>query len=137
MLEASLAGQLKSLLEKLTLPIELVSSLDDGPKSVELAELLTQIAAMSEKITYERRDDDTRRPSFAVRRSGTDIEVRFAGIPLGHEFTSLALALLQVGGHRRRRLPNCSSRSVTSTATSTSRPTSRCPARTAPTWCRP
>lgn len=105
MLEASLAGQLKSLLEKLTLPIELVSSLDDGPKSVELAELLTQIAAMSEKITYERRDDDTRRPSFAVRRSGTDIEVRFAGIPLGHEFTSLALALLQVGGHPSKEAP--------------------------------
>ncbi|MBC2640398.1 MULTISPECIES: alkyl hydroperoxide reductase subunit F [unclassified Rhodococcus (in: high G+C Gram-positive bacteria)] len=99
MLEASLAGQLKSLLEKLTLPIELVSSLDDGPKSAELAELLTEIAAMSDKVTYERRDDDERRPSFAVRRSGTDIAVRFAGIPLGHEFTSLALALLQVGGH--------------------------------------
>ncbi|MFC9551312.1 alkyl hydroperoxide reductase subunit F [Rhodococcus sp. NPDC056960] len=99
MLEASLAGQLKSLLERLTLPIELVSSLDDGPKSAELAELLTEIAAMSDKVTYERRDDDARRPSFAVRRSGTDIAVRFAGIPLGHEFTSLALALLQVGGH--------------------------------------
>ncbi|OLL20726.1 MULTISPECIES: alkyl hydroperoxide reductase subunit F [unclassified Rhodococcus (in: high G+C Gram-positive bacteria)] len=99
MLEASLAGQLKSLLERLTLPIELVSSLDDGPKSAELAELLTEIAAMSDKVTYERRDDDARRPSFAVRRVGTDIEVRFAGIPLGHEFTSLALALLQVGGY--------------------------------------
>jgi len=99
MLEASLAGQLKSLLERLTLPIELVSSLDDGPKSTELAELLTEIAAMSDKVTYERRDDDARRPSFAVRRVGTDIEVRFAGIPLGHEFTSLALALLQVGGY--------------------------------------
>ncbi|QRI75883.1 MULTISPECIES: alkyl hydroperoxide reductase subunit F [Rhodococcus] len=99
MLEASLAGQLKSLLKRLTLPIELVSSLDDGPKSAELAELLTEIAAMSDKVTYERRDDDARRPSFAVRRVGTDIEVRFAGIPLGHEFTSLALALLQVGGY--------------------------------------
>ncbi|MGX7731613.1 alkyl hydroperoxide reductase subunit F [Rhodococcus sp. 2H158] len=99
MLEASLAGQLKSLLERLTLPIELVSSLDDGPKSAELAELLAEIAAMSDKVTYERRDDDARRPSFAVRRVGTDIEVRFAGIPLGHEFTSLALALLQVGGY--------------------------------------
>ena len=99
MLEASLAGQLKSLLERLTLPIELVSSLDDGPKSAELAALLDEIAAMSDKITHERRDDDARRPSFAIHRVGTDIEVRFAGIPLGHEFTSLALALLQVGGY--------------------------------------
>ncbi|TQC41615.1 alkyl hydroperoxide reductase subunit F [Rhodococcus sp. WS4] len=105
MLEASLAGQLKSLLDRLTLPIELVSSLDDGPKSTELAELLTEIAAMSDKITYERRDDDTRHPSFAVRRTGTDIAVRFAGIPLGHEFTSLALALLQVGGHPSKEAP--------------------------------
>ncbi|MEN0136558.1 MAG: thioredoxin family protein, partial [Rhodococcus sp. (in: high G+C Gram-positive bacteria)] len=105
MLEASLAGQLKSLLERLTLPIELVSSLDDGPKSTELAELLTEIAAMSDKVTYERRDDDARRPSFAVRRSGTDVEVRFAGIPLGHEFTSLALALLQVGGYPSKESP--------------------------------
>ncbi|MDM7490381.1 alkyl hydroperoxide reductase subunit F [Rhodococcus sp. GXMU-t2271] len=99
MLEASLAGQLKSLLERLTLPIELVSSLDDGPKSAELAALLDEIAAMSDKITHERRDDDARRPSFAIRRVGADVEVRFAGIPLGHEFTSLALALLQVGGY--------------------------------------
>ncbi|WP_433610507.1 alkyl hydroperoxide reductase subunit F [Prescottella agglutinans] len=105
MLEASLAGQLKSLLERLTLPIELVSSLDDGAKSAELAELLTEIATMSDKITYERRDDDARRPSFVIRRSGTDIEVRFAGIPLGHEFTSLALALLQVGGYPSKEAP--------------------------------
>ena len=40
-----------------------------------------------------------RRPSFPIRRAGTDVEVAFAGIPLGHEFTSLVLALLQVGGH--------------------------------------
>ncbi|PTR32304.1 alkyl hydroperoxide reductase subunit F [Rhodococcus sp. OK519] len=105
MLDASLAGQLKSLLERLTVPIELVSSLDDGAKSVELAELLAEIATMSDKITYERRDDDERRPSFAIRRIGTDIEVRFAGIPLGHEFTSLALALLQVGGYPSKEAP--------------------------------
>src|SRR5690606_41415864 len=42
---------------------------------------------------------DVRRPSFAINRIGTDIGVRFAGIPMGHEFTSLVLALLQVGGH--------------------------------------
>ena len=105
MLDASLAGQLKSLLERLTAPIELVSSLDDGPKSAELAELLTQIAGMSDKITYARTDDDARRPSFAIRRTGTDVEVRFAGIPLGHEFSSLALALLQVGGYPSKEAP--------------------------------
>ena len=99
MLDASLSAQLKTHLEKLTMPIVLASSLDDGAKSTELAELLTEIASLSDKITHERRDDDERRPSFAIERAGTDVSVRFAGIPMGHEFTSLVLALLQVGGH--------------------------------------
>ncbi len=60
---------------------------------------MQEIASLSDKIGYRRADDDARRPSFAIARVGTDIEVRFAGIPLGHEFTSLVLALLQVGGH--------------------------------------
>ncbi len=99
MLDASLAAQLKSLLEKVTQPIELVSSLDDRPKSKELADLLDQIAGMSDLVTHVRDGEATRRPSFLIRRVGTDIAVEFAGIPLGHEFTSLVLALLQVGGH--------------------------------------
>ena len=81
-------------------PVELVASLDDGEKSRELEALLQDIATMSDKISY-RRDDDAsaRKPSFGIVRSGTDIDVRFAAIPLGHEFTSLVLALLWVGGH--------------------------------------
>jgi alkyl hydroperoxide reductase subunit F len=98
MLDPNLAAQLKTHLEKITRPVELVASLDDGPRSAELRELLTEIAGMSEQITYEQRDDE-RRPSFAIERAGTDVSVRFAGIPMGHEFTSLVLALLQVGGH--------------------------------------
>jgi alkyl hydroperoxide reductase subunit F len=55
---------------------------------------------MSEKISLRTEDSaDVRRPSFAINRVGTHIGVRFAGIPMGHEFTSLVLALLQVGGH--------------------------------------
>jgi alkyl hydroperoxide reductase subunit F len=99
MLDAGLAAQLKTHLEKITHPIELVASLDDGPKSAELRDLLDEIASLSPMITVDRRDDDARRPSFAIVRTGTDVSVRFAGIPLGHEFTSLVLALLQVGGH--------------------------------------
>ncbi|OZD59255.1 alkyl hydroperoxide reductase subunit F [Rhodococcus sp. 06-1059B-a] len=99
MLDAALANQLKSLLENVTQPIELVSSLGDAPKSVELGELLDQIAGLSDSVTHSRTGTDPRKPSFAIRRIGTDIEVQFAGIPLGHEFTSLVLALLQVGGH--------------------------------------
>ncbi|MFP7723490.1 alkyl hydroperoxide reductase subunit F [Lysobacter sp. A3-1-A15] len=99
MLDADLKPQLSAYLEKLQLPIQLIASLDEGEPSRELESLLKDIASLSEKVSYERRDDDARRPSFAIVRPGSDVEVRFAGIPMGHEFTSLVLALLQVGGH--------------------------------------
>lgn len=100
MLEANVKAQLKSYMEMLREPIELVACLDESPKSRELRELLGEIADMSEKITLvERNDLSDRKPSFRIARVGTDIGVTFAGIPLGHEFTSLVLALLQVGGH--------------------------------------
>ena len=99
MLDTNLKTQLKAYLEKVTHPIELSASLDDSAKSAELNELLSDIAGLSDQITVVRRDDDARKPSFAINRLGTDVSVRFAGIPLGHEFTSLVLALLQVGGH--------------------------------------
>ena len=106
MLDANLKNQLKGYLEMVTQPIELVASLDDGAKSQELDELLREIASLSDKISYTRRDDDARKPSFAINRAGTDIGVRFAGIPMGHEFTSLVLALLQVGGHPSKTDPD-------------------------------
>ncbi|MBL0768783.1 alkyl hydroperoxide reductase subunit F [Sphingopyxis sp. DHUNG17] len=100
MLDANLKQQLSSYLANIRQPIELLSSLDDGPKSAELATLLDEIAALSDKVSVARTDDDVRRPSFLIRRaSDHDVAVRFAGIPLGHEFTSLVLALLQAGGH--------------------------------------
>ncbi|MFV0317808.1 MAG: alkyl hydroperoxide reductase subunit F [Microthrixaceae bacterium] len=101
MLDADLTSQLKGHLEKVTLPIELVASLDDGSKSAELWTLLEEIAALSPNVTAVRTEDapDGRTPAFSIVRVGTDVSVRFAGIPMGHEFTSLVLALLQVGGH--------------------------------------
>ena len=98
MLDEGLKAQLKTYMERITLPIELVASLDDSETSREMQALLEDIAAQSDKASYVRRDDDARKPSFAIRRVGSDIHVRFAGIPGGHEFTSLVLALLQVGG---------------------------------------
>ena len=100
MLDANLVNQLKAYLEKITQPIEIVASLDDGEKSLELRQLLNQIAEQSDKIAYrEETDNDERKPSFKINRVDSDISVAFAGIPLGHEFASLVLALLQVGGH--------------------------------------
>jgi alkyl hydroperoxide reductase subunit F len=106
MLDANMKQQLQGLLTNLREPIELLSSLNDSPKSAELGSLLDEIAALSDKVTASRTDDDARRPSFLIRRVGhPDIAVRFAGIPLGHEFTSLVLALLQVGGHPPKTAP--------------------------------
>jgi alkyl hydroperoxide reductase subunit F len=99
MLDANLKTQLKAYLENIREPIELVASVDESPKSKELLELLADIAAASDKVSVVTGGDDARRPSFAIRRVGSDIAVQFAGLPLGHEFTSLVLALLQVGGH--------------------------------------
>jgi NADH-dependent peroxiredoxin subunit F len=100
MLDANLKTQLKSYLDNLTQPIEITAFLDGGDKSSELQALLQDIASLSTRITLaEQQGGESRTPSFTLSRPGTDIAVRFAGIPMGHEFTSLVLALLQVGGH--------------------------------------
>ncbi|MGE8501393.1 alkyl hydroperoxide reductase subunit F [Ectopseudomonas oleovorans] len=99
MLDANLKAQLKAYLEKVTLPFEIVASLDDGAKSQELLGLLQDIVGLTDKITLKTDGNDARRPSFSLNRPGADIGLTFAGIPMGHEFTSLVLALLQVGGH--------------------------------------
>ena len=99
MLDDNLKAQLRAYLENIRQPVELVASLDDGAKSKELLELLEEIAAASDKVRVVTGGDDARKPSFAIVRAGTDVSVRFAGLPLGHEFTSLVLTLLWVGGH--------------------------------------
>jgi alkyl hydroperoxide reductase subunit F len=100
MLDADLASQLKAYLERLTRPVVLSASVDDTPASQEMLDLLNQVAALSDRVSVEVwRDDAERKPSFAVGSPGQDVHVRFAGLPMGHEFTSLVLALLQVGGH--------------------------------------
>ena len=105
MLDANLKAQLKSYLERVTQPIEIVASLDDGAKSREMHDLLKEIASLSGMITLLDNGNDVRKPSFSINRPGGDISLRFAGIPMGHEFTSLVLALLQVGGHPSKASP--------------------------------
>ena len=105
MLDSNLKTQLKAYLEKVTQPFEIVASLDDGEKSREMLSLLQDIASLSDKITLKTDGDDARKPSFSLNRIGGNISLRFAGIPMGHEFTSLVLALLQVGGHPSKTAP--------------------------------
>lgn len=100
MLDTNLKQQLKTYLERVTQPIEIVAALDDSDASREMLGLLEDIAKLSSKIALLwRKDSAERTPSFAINRVGGDMKIRFAGIPMGHEFTSLVLALLQAGGH--------------------------------------
>ena len=100
MLDANIKTQLQAYFEKLTQQIDIVANLDDSAKSREMVELLEDIAGLSGRITLEqRRDTNERAPSFSLNRLGENIGLTFAGIPMSHEFTSLVLALLQVGGH--------------------------------------
>jgi alkyl hydroperoxide reductase subunit F len=106
MLDDTLKTQLQAYLERLQHPIELVASLDDSEASRETLGLLSDIVQLSDRITLiERRDDAHRKPSFAIERPGGGVDLRFAGLPMGHEFTSLVLALLQVGGYPSKEAP--------------------------------
>ncbi|NLC01025.1 MAG: alkyl hydroperoxide reductase subunit F [Pseudomonas formosensis] len=98
MLDANLKKQLDTYLQNIVKPIEISVSVDDSPKGKELYELASEIAEMSGKISLTDAADK-RTPSMGVAAAGETPRVRFAGIPMGHEFTSLVLALLQAGGH--------------------------------------
>jgi NADH-dependent peroxiredoxin subunit F len=99
-LDSSLKSQLKGFLERLSHPVEVAASVDDSDQSREMLELLRDIDSVSELINIEvRRGDTQMKPSFALGRPGEEARVRFAGLPMGHEFTSLVLAMLQTGGH--------------------------------------
>jgi alkyl hydroperoxide reductase subunit F len=100
MLEDATKAQLKTYLERATQPIEIVASLDASEASGEVLSLLKDVAASSPLVTLtESRDDPHRKPSFSINRPGENHGPRFAGLPMGHEFTSLILALLQIGGY--------------------------------------
>jgi alkyl hydroperoxide reductase subunit F len=99
MLDTPMKAQLQAYLQNLRTPIRLVASLDDSAKSAELRELLMEIAELSDQVQFDDTGSDARKPSFVVAKVGETRGVRFAAIPLGHEFTSLVLALLWTGGH--------------------------------------
>jgi len=105
MLDDAIKLQLKAYFERIIQPIELLGSLDDSAKSQEMRGLLQDIAAQSDKIAMSLDGDDPRKPSFAIRRAGAEQAVTFAGLPMGHEFNSLILALLQIGGHPAKEAP--------------------------------
>jgi len=97
MLEAEIKSQLNQYLELMENDILLKVSVGSDEVSKEMLALVEELASMSSKISYEE-TELSRTPSFSVNRIGEDTGVTFAGVPLGHEFTSLVLALLQVSG---------------------------------------
>jgi alkyl hydroperoxide reductase subunit F len=100
MLDANLKAQLKTYLQNLKSTVELAVFLDEGLKSKELNALAIEIAAMSPLINLVELDSSSERaPSMLVRSVQNNTEIRFAGVPMGHEFTSLIMALLHSGGH--------------------------------------
>ena len=99
MLDSNLKAQLTAYLERVKLPFTITASLGDGESSREMHEFLQDIVGLTDKITLKTDGTDARRPSFSLARDGESERIRFAAIPMGHEFTSLVLALLQVGGH--------------------------------------
>ena len=99
MLDVAIKTQLKAYLERLQHSIELVATLGEDAKSQEVRGLLEDIAMLSDKVSVRFDGHDARKPSFTVQKPGETARIVFAGVPLGHEFTSLVLALLQTGGH--------------------------------------
>ncbi|WKD51305.1 alkyl hydroperoxide reductase subunit F [Microbulbifer spongiae] len=98
MLDANLKNQLNTYLQNIVQPIAIHVSTDNSVKSKEMHALVEEISALCGKISV-RQEPAKRNPSMAIAPVGTKPRVSFAGIPLGHEFTSLVLALLQAGGH--------------------------------------
>ena len=106
MLDTDLKSQLKTYLERVTRPIEIVAHLDGGDSSQELRSLLQDLKDASPRIgVSEGSAEGARVPSFSLGSPGEQIALSFAGLPMGHEFTSLVLALLQVGGYPSKLSP--------------------------------
>ncbi|MCY8231228.1 alkyl hydroperoxide reductase subunit F [Priestia filamentosa] len=96
-LDAEIKSQLNQYLQLLEENILLKVSVGSDDVSKEMLALVEELASMSSKITVEKVELN-RTPSFSINRVGEETGITFAGVPLGHEFTSLVLALLQVSG---------------------------------------
>ena len=96
-LDPEIKSQLEQYLQLMEGEVHIKLSVGTDQVSQDMTDLLEEIAAMSSNIVVEKAELN-RTPSFSINRPGEDTGIAFAGIPLGHEFTSLVLALLQVSG---------------------------------------
>ena len=102
MLENSLKEQLQTLFVNLRETVQITPFVDDGEASEEMLGFLREVAEQSDRVELRAPQRDAageRVPSFALFNAAGDTGIRFAGVPGGHEFSSLVLAILQSGGH--------------------------------------
>lgn len=104
MLDDALKSQVSAHLTKLTRPVVLRAVLDDGDRSMRLRAFLEEVEALSDRLSLQVRSaaPGERVPVFSVDADDVQERIAFAAIPMGHEFTSFLLAVLQVGGHPLR-----------------------------------
>ncbi len=99
MLDSNIKSQLKVYFEKIVSPIVLTATVNGGTQSVEMLELLNEVAEQSANITVATDGNAKNVPSFTVGKAGDVPRVTFAGLPMGHEMTSFILAILQCSGY--------------------------------------
>jgi len=99
MLDTNIKSQLKAYFEKIVNPIVLTASVDDSEKSLQMLELLNEVAEQSDKITVKLDGSSQKVPSFTVGKVDEVSRITFAGLPMGHELTSFILAILQASGY--------------------------------------
>jgi len=99
MLDATMKQQLKSYLENLKSEVSLTVSVDDSDNSQKIYKLAQDIAGLTPLVSVSENQDNTQRTPSMLVSSVNDTSINFAGLPMGHEFTSLVLALLHSGGH--------------------------------------
>ncbi|NMH65959.1 alkyl hydroperoxide reductase subunit F [Shewanella salipaludis] len=98
MLDTNLKNQLQTYLQNLKTPVELLVSADVDNKSLELRRLAEDIVSLSPLVSLKAVDGE-RTPAMTLVNPQSNTRISFAGLPMGHEFTSLVLALLHSGGH--------------------------------------
>jgi alkyl hydroperoxide reductase subunit F len=105
MITQSMLEKVKQHLQSIRKPVAIEASLDETAASNQLKQLLQAVQASSDKIRLSFDGRDIRKPSFSIRQDAMAGEnaleqaLSFAAIPLGHEFSSLVLALLWAGAH--------------------------------------
>ena len=99
MLDSNIKTQLKAYFEKIVSPIILTASLDDSEHSVQMLELLNEVAEQSDKLRVLSNGTSSRIPSFTVGKENEAAHITFSGLPMGHEMTSFILAILQASGY--------------------------------------